>query len=265
MTSPTGTFYAVPTGVSDNGKVVTGFSGDAFHDWPFRWTIESSMEILRPLPPTSQYVLSQAISANGSVIVGGSLIEGPGVFRWTEETGLESLGAIGLAYAVSSNGDVIAGEADGRAFRWTEDTGLVSIGGQGSMARGISSDGSVVVGRIASGEAFRWTAESGVLDLGRLDAAGESEAMAVSADGQVVVGTSRLAEGGSLAFRWTEQTGMVALENPPGMVASEALDISADGSLVVGWGVAFSHERENRRCTYLDCSGGRNESDRYAV
>jgi probable HAF family extracellular repeat protein len=62
-----------------------------------------------------------------------------------------------------------------RAFRWTAARGmqnLGTLGGDRSEARGVSADGSVVVGWAynAAGHdrAFRWTAAGGMQDLGTL-------------------------------------------------------------------------------------------------
>jgi probable HAF family extracellular repeat protein len=61
-----------------------------------------------------------------------------------------------------------------------------------------------------------------------------SDAVAVSADGSVVVGTSNAASGFQ-AFRWTASGGMVGLgELPGGMLGSHARDVSADGSAIIG-------------------------------
>jgi probable HAF family extracellular repeat protein len=64
-----------------------------------------------------------------------------------------------------------------------------------------------------------------------------SQALAVSADGKVVVGDSRSVASVSLgeAFRWTQTSGMVGLGDlPGGQFASQAFDVSANGSVVVG-------------------------------
>ena len=62
----------------------------------------------------------------------------------------------------------------------------------------------------------------------------DSAALAVSANGRVVVGVSQSASGPQ-AFRWTAETGMVGLGDlPGGGFGSEALAVSADGSVIVG-------------------------------
>ena len=65
-----------------------------------------------------------------------------------------------------------------------------------------------------------------------------SQALAVSADGSVVVGSSQLASGKSQAVRWRAQDGLVALGLIPEGSFSRALAASSDGSVVVGEGDA---------------------------
>jgi probable HAF family extracellular repeat protein len=125
-----------------------------------------------------------------------------------------------------------------RAFRWTAARGmqdLGTLGGSGSVAYGVSADGSVVVGRAdnAAGQwrAFRWTEARGMQDLGTLGG-GWSWATGVSADGSVVVGEAENAAGQDRAFRWTgsrmQDLGTLGGDE------SWAYGVSADGSVVVG-------------------------------
>ncbi len=133
--------------------------------------------------------------------------------------------------------------------------GDLSGGEYESSARGISADGTVVVGISSSdfdgkavdggSEAFRWTAETGMVGLGDFPGGFfRSRAWAVSADGSVVVGRSgssvwdSLNDGwGSEAFRWTAETGMVGLGDfSGGFFNSSAGAVSADGGVVVGGG-----------------------------
>ncbi|GIV11606.1 MAG: hypothetical protein KatS3mg020_1097 [Fimbriimonadales bacterium] len=111
-------------------------------------------------------------------------------------------------------------------------------GGYGSGARGVSADGTVVIGWVdnASGQqrAFRWTLSGGMQDLGVLGGY-ESEASGVSADGTVVVGVAYDASGRSRAFRWTPSDGMQGLATLPGGYESGARGVSADGTVVFGW------------------------------
>jgi len=90
-------------------------------------------------------------------------------------------------------------------------TWVGTLGGSKSEARGISANGTVIVGvsRNAneSDRAFRWSAATGIQDLGTLG--GDwIEATDVSADGSVIVGWSYDSSGIYRAFKWTSTTGM---------------------------------------------------------
>jgi len=128
-------------------------------------------------------------------------------------------------------------------------------GGSWSVAYAVSQDGQVVVGYgfNAEGprEAFRWTKRDGIVGLGFLNpniGNRYSLAMDVSADGSVIVGSSRYNYWWSAVegFRWTEEKGMVGLgwlDDPPGLRdSSQAAGVSFDGSVIVGMaGEIFSY------------------------
>lgn len=160
---------------------------------------------------------------------------------------------------VSADGAVVVGfgtTANGlTAFRWTKESGMVSLrtlpGTNNSIAFGVSADGSVVVGQSRTGnswdpyQAFRWTQAGGMVALGYLHEENKyTEAVAVSADGSVVIGTSGLE-----IFRWTEGGGMVGLGVFPSAGNSLAWDVSADGLVVVGRGVNAGSRPEALRWT----------------
>lgn len=150
--------------------------------------------------------------------------------------------------AVSPTGEVVVGSACEtiplpptgpyacNAWRWQQGTltWLASPTGYGSAtAVGTSVDGSVVVGnaRVADDlqalhtQAVRWV--NGVPTV--LPSFGNyARALDVSADGQVVVGTSDDA-----AVRW-DSTSLVALETPPGKTGCGASSVSANGQRSVG-------------------------------
>lgn len=113
-----------------------------------------------------------------------------------------------------------------------------------SEARGVSDDGTVVVGRGRSGsgdEAFRWSAcHAEMVGLGDLAGGSfSSKADGVSADGSVVVGQSS-STSGLEAFRWTS-AGMTGLGDlAGGAFVSDAFATSADGSVIVGLGSSGS-------------------------
>lgn len=177
------------------------------------------------------------------------------------------------AFAISDDGNYAAGYSDGNATlglatRW--DLTRIAIDGTssilnlgaftgengGSRATDISADGRVVVGSSGDGDgvtrAFRWVegATTGVIhnvqmhDLGVLgsDPLSESQANAVSRDGQYVVGWSADSLGSKLAFRWSDATGMesvadwlarngVAVDD---LSLADATAISDNGLVVAG-------------------------------
>ena len=86
---------------------------------------------------------ARAVSDDGAVVVGFSNSEnGTRAFRWTQASGMVSLGLLpggsdvfgySQAYAVSPDGSRVAGIATGvdnaqSAFSWTEAGGMVSLG-----------------------------------------------------------------------------------------------------------------------------------------
>lgn len=191
-------------GMSADGSVMVGESGTWTYGRAFRWTEGGGMVSLGTLG--GEYSYASAVSADGSIVVGGSVNGSLGweAFRWTESGGMEGLGDFtggsfySAAYDVSANGSVIVGtgsSASGQeAFRWTESGGMVGLGA--GTARGVSADGSIVVGASGS-EAFLWTATLGMvslrdylIDLG-LDLSDWDlvEATAISDDGYTIVGT----------------------------------------------------------------------------
>jgi probable HAF family extracellular repeat protein len=116
-----------------------------------------------------------------------------------------------------------------------------------SQARGVSANGSVVVGQSnsASGrEAFRWTSAGGMVGLGDLPGGSFfGRANGVSADGSVVVGLGSSAVG-SEAFVWDATNGMRSIQDIltaqgvdlTGWQLTEGRAVSADGSIIVGYG-----------------------------
>jgi len=190
-----------------------------------------------------------AVSANGSVVVGTSCTaSGVRAFRWTAD---EKMTAIpvpdGLtetwATGVSADGAYVSGY--GRAsdslpygyegFRWdvSGTLSVIAVSGLDVIAKGISGDGSIVVGTSwgtdIDDEAFRWTEGVG---LSRLDGlpgeAARTNADAISHNGLVIVG-DRIYDGSPYrdCFVWTE--GAVV-----GYSAHTANAASSDGSVVVG-------------------------------
>ncbi len=145
-------------------------------------------------------------------------------------------------YALSANGLVAAGfgeiSGSNQAVVWTDPDGAFVIGSNLTRtARGVSADGSVVVGQTEVGEmAFRWTAATGVEGLYYLPGHTRSKAYAASSDGSVIVGECGPDSGGVEPFVWTETDGMVGLG-----FQGYAESVSWDGCVIVGTanGTAF--------------------------
>ena len=174
--------------------------------------------------------------------------------------GLGTLGGPGSSgFAVSADGSVVVGGSDlhggtgHEAFLWTESEGMVGLGDLPggsffSRARDVSADGEVVVGfsRPSNGhEAFRWTEAGGMVGLGDLNGGQfSSGAEAVSADGSVIVGSGWTGIGAE-AFVSDVAGGMRSIQSIlvddfgmdlVGWTLTVATDVSADGLTFIGVG-----------------------------
>ena len=257
-------------GVSADGTVVVGATGlgGNYHD-AFRWTHATGMV---SIGVGGQFAFAHAVSGDGQVVVGVGDPDGGGnsAFRWTQAGGMVRLSKLpgwtyADAYSVSFDGSVVSGygysPSGKRAVRWVnagvgggvmESLGTLSTNcGALSFSQGyggVSADGTVISGdgsadvQFCSGHAFRWTSNGAgggtMQDLGHLPGqfATDSLAFGLSADGQVVVGSSQ-ASNNDQAFRWTAAGGMqdIGFALTAGEGWSEASAVNADGSVVVGW------------------------------
>lgn len=207
------------TAISADGRVVVGASDietgypRAFVMGPLReWTAV-----------TNEPSIAAAVSADGGTVVGGQSIRGiDSPFMWSEPNGVTLLGDLpggdvgGMAYSVNTDGTVVVGGSISElceprfayeAFRWTAAEGMIPLGalpsdGYSSEARGVTADGSVVVGLSGVSPApktaaFIWDVVNGMRDLREvliaehgLDMTGWelSVANAISPDGRIIVG-----------------------------------------------------------------------------
>jgi uncharacterized membrane protein len=160
----------------------------------------------------------------------------------------------GYPLAVSSDGTVIAGnDLDYTSFRWTQATGLVSLGrpqvGGGAGIPAISADGTRISYGIGSLDSTyrtqgRWTLGSGWQELmpppppdgGTVDGSYGS-AYDISGDGNTVVGLYWRPGHGNRAHasKWTQATGVVDLGGTTTGQASRANGVNHDGSVIAGW------------------------------
>lgn len=208
-------------GASADGSVVVG-EGKLpdpnnrpgwYEPHPVRW-VNGKVEVYDVLPGSAAGGSAEAVSANGSVIVGSCEVDSP------------------------------AGGYVNRACRWTgldELTDLGTLGGEGSDAWGVSADGNVVIGSAETAKgayhSFYWTDETGMLDL--TPGVPDSLPIAVSGDGKVVLGTNFDGRG-----EWIWSNGRLrfvkdlifqsGLENE--WPSLHPTDLSYDGSRISGWG-----------------------------
>ena len=160
----------------------------------------------------------------------------------------------GAPTSVSSNGSVITGNDNSfTSFRWTQATGMVSLGrpqgGSGGGIPGISADGTRIGYSIGSLDGTyrtqgRWTLGSGWQELmpppppdgGTVDGSYGS-AWDISGDGNTVVGLYWRPGVGNRAHasKWTQATGVVDLGGTTTGQASRANGVNHDASVIVGW------------------------------
>ncbi len=190
---------------------------------------------LSPKPLTFFFTVPMLLGLNCAATAGD--IPGSPYVRWLEGAdsnfvkGISGDGSVAVGYSSFSSGP--------RPFRWEAATGKLryidgGIEKNGGRAEKANVDGSVIVGTSNSDQAFRWTTKTGMRTLGTLTGTGKSSAMAVSADGSIIVGVSTNAEV-QRAFRWSAATGvMTAIDMPANVTSSVANDVSLDGKVVVG-------------------------------
>jgi hypothetical protein len=160
----------------------------------------------------------------------------------------------GAPVAVSSNGNVVTGTTGSpiTAFRWTQATGLVSLGrpmlvGGGGLP-GISADGTKIAFGIGSLDGSYttqglWTLGSGWQELGPMPADGGNidgslgSVWGLSGDGNVPVGLYWRSGVGNRAHasKWRQSTGVVDLGGTVTGQSSRANGVNYTGSVICGW------------------------------
>jgi len=201
------------------------------------------------------YSSAYDVSADGNVVVGSSTFPFTSGWRWTLEGGMQSLGPApgygAIPRSISADGDVVSGEGNywyfgnPYAFLWTKTSGVQDLVGAGlpdelSVFGALSADGSTIVGRVLGpNQLFRWTVTGGLQMIEAIYDLSWANAMGVSADGSVIVGTLTYHDtqppnqAYTTAYRWTAAGGMQDIV-PLGGKNAQAWAVSADGSVVVG-------------------------------
>jgi len=130
----------------------------------------------------------------------------------------------------------VASQSAGTIFRGIG----VFPGGKGSGVRGMSADGSIIVGEAdfpPCGTGFRWSASTGLIALQQPGwSAGSTEASAISADGSTIVGNWYDLTGPySQVVRWRQNSPTEILQFPFELSRSVGLAINGDGTTVAGY------------------------------
>ncbi|MCO6435511.1 MAG: hypothetical protein J5J06_00295 [Phycisphaerae bacterium] len=254
------------------------------------------------LLPNAGFKSGTSISDDGMVVVGHTtddLLSNSTAYRWTPSGGTTVLPISGLhrtAFGVSPNGFYSVGTLGDQNVPWVfpnpnlacPDPNVCSalIGGMADSATSVSpitgravTDTGVVVGManlifpLSGQEAFRWTPAhdsepASVVALGDLPGGFvKSEALAVSNDGNTVVGYSAasLSIPTNAAFIWNSNLGMLNLRELAaeddhvgvldGWTLVQANAISTDGLAIAGTGLNPSGNTEGWFITLPDCNG----------
>ncbi len=244
-----GNASAFPRDISGNGSVVAGdfaqtqFSTAIAGRWVWPGPSIQSIGLFN-----NQGTSVDVLTRDGLTIFGGSAA---GAFRWTAPGPIVA-DPFGRTVDITPDGAVriVSNKRqDGGGAPVDLD---VPSGYETASLRSIDASGTVIVGdgiRVEPGggyrargdeefrEAARWTESSGWQNLGFLPGDGFSEALAVSDDGLVVVGTSRAASGAvPRTFRLALPGQMTDLGTLPGLegFGVEPRGMSASGDVVVG-------------------------------
>ena len=193
----TGYVSATAWGVSADGSVVAGAARATGLEVPVRW-IFGQLSQLRDFDGSPGPGVVRSVSANGRTVVG---------------------------YSGAGNGS--------QGVFWTNDsTTAVRLKSEdNSWAAGVSGDGSIIVGQHKKRSAMWTNAGQNRIDLPLLSDHTVGNALAISENGQVIVGYSTGANGVSVAVSWTNQR-VQALE--PALSYSMAWGVSKDGKVIVG-------------------------------
>jgi probable HAF family extracellular repeat protein len=261
---PQDAFLSSAYGVSDDGTIVGLAQNTDGNAMAFRWTSGGGM-IRMPVNRPDTYSRANGISGNGSIVYGWNdqedgfrtgviWVGGTPVYLHNPGQYGDSFGSPpGEALGSNYDGTVVVGQGYyddnlySEAWRWTPADGTQALG--------------VIIRDAARGDAYvpsafvpSYTAPIGMFANARIPQPNgfffptESYALAVSDDGNTIVGNSGIRNGGGIvdAFIWTPATGMVFLAEyaaargvsiPAGFTLYSANAISADGLTIGGQGI----------------------------
>jgi uncharacterized membrane protein len=221
----------------------------------FRWSEAIGFQFLDQLPSGFANAVAQCVSADGQVIAGSLYSARWGDemgFRWTETTGMTTIGSLvpnppftSRVNGISGNGLVLVGASDPnenfpRAVRWTNAAGMHQVyaaPGTGPSAHDASANGAVVVG-YQHGVGFRWTGATGAQEIP------DMQPHAVSGDGSVLAGYAYADDSDTFPAIWTQTCGtrnvheMLREIGVPGLERwqiTHVWDIADDNRTLVGF------------------------------
>ncbi|MCG8589275.1 MAG: VPLPA-CTERM sorting domain-containing protein [Proteobacteria bacterium] len=242
----------VPNGVSDDGRIAAGVVQDA-QLGPIFW-IDGERQIGFPIvggPPGAGGTVYTGVSGDGTTLVGFQFsdVTNQSVAIRADPVARQGLalptfgdGLSATAADVSRDGGVIVGSGrrlggGNEAAVWVNDEiqGLGFLAGDTeSLARGVTRDGTIVVGA-SGGRAVLWDEGTAVELTGFGSDTASSLAQSVASDGAVVVGDLVLDSGATRGFVWEAGNVLVLGDLSGGDDESHLLDVAGDGQRAVGW------------------------------
>lgn len=255
--SPQDNFLSSAYGISDNSVAVGLAQNPDGNAIAFRWTQAGGMTRM-PVARPDTFSRANGISGSGGVIYGWNdredgyrtgviWIDGSPVYPTNPGIYGDSFGSPpGEALGSNYDGSVVVGQGYyddnlySEAWRWTQAGGtqpigvIVRAGPTNSMGQYIAPAGIFADARLLRPDGFFFPTQS--------------FALAVSEDGNTIVGNSGIGNGGGIvdAFIWTPASGMVFLSDyvatlgiaiPDGFTLYSANAISADGLTIAGQGI----------------------------
>ncbi len=205
--------------------------------------------LLATFQPLGANTTANAVSADGSVVVGDLNQASGGPFYWSQKSdgpvllhnsSGNTLGISSEATGVSGDGSVIVGgstSAGGQAFRWANNVAAPIpqlASSQSSIANSVSEDGSIIAGDIHTGSTVSGFTLAGtnleIIPPPSLSLTTRGTIM--SANGAVVAGNIWSAFGTPTAYQW-KNGGLIQWPGNTSLISS-ATAVSPDGSVVVG-------------------------------
>ena len=213
-------------------KFFTYFS--LFCQWFFILNLNAADILPVGDPVSNWYSRAYGVSADGQVVVGRLSTRAMSFTPGSNPVSLTPINTISdqdTAYDISADGKTIIGASIGGYSAIWNQSGMIKLsalpGATETIASGVSSDGSVVVG-VSGNYGFRWTKETGMVNLGNF------AAWDVSGDGNIIVGDYWLTNGSTTAMYWTASSGIVKFLEGYGNVPSNVNSISLNGKYIVG-------------------------------